>query len=727
MRATRLPLIAATACCVVSQNAIAELEEITVTAQRRDAGLQSVPISVSAFSEADMGRLQIDMTQDIAVNVPNMQTYNVTGNGAAMQLFMRGAGVQNPGFNASEAPVGIYVDDIYRGRLATANLDLSDVERIEVLRGPQGTLYGRNTIAGAVKVITRTPEDEFWANGSVAYGNYETSKAQASIGGPILDGKLGGSISGSYHNRDDGWIERGDVGGRDLGEFKNKAVRGKLNWFAGDVFNAKFSVAHVDVENDGYNGIPYGPLVGTADGAIPPSNPGSPLAGFYDTLVPEASEGLGKTTQTNLALDLSWQFNSLTLHSITGYSDIDDEFRFDINAGALQLAPGPDGVVTGITGILVNSDSNNKTFTQEFTLAGSSFNDRLEWITGVFYMNEDGEQTYNPSAFGQFINEDVETETDSYAVFAEGSWGFTDRLSLTLGGRWTRDEKDYSNVCTDSGAAFPDVSCTGNGWSLDLDRDFDEFTPRAILEYQVTDNTLLFGSVSKGFQAGGFQTLCFGDFLCNLNVYDPQKVWSWETGVKSDFFDNSMRINASAFYAQYDDLQQTAVEGFAFPLVNVGDADVAGIEVETFWTPLDGLDLFLIYGYMNEDIDSATEEVIQSSKLPGLARHTARLGFEYRLPLFSDWEFLLGADAVYSDEYLAALAVDPGNQITVDDYTRYNGRLGLEQPEGHWSFILSGRNITDEDDNYSGIAGFGANIRTPQPPREYLFTVSYRN
>jgi iron complex outermembrane receptor protein len=716
--------------CVCS-SAFAEVEEITVTAQRRAANLQEVPVSVSAFSAEDIARLQIDLAQDISVNVPNMKMYTVTAGGSAMQVFMRGAGVQNPGFNASESPVGIYEDDIYRGRLATANLDLTDVERIEVLRGPQGTLYGRNTIAGAVKIISRTPGDDFWANASVGAGDYETTKVTASVGGPLMEGKLAGSVAGIYHNRDEGWISRGPdrvgdfgdpISSRELGEYDNKSFRSKLHWYAGDVFDAELSLGYVDADNDGYNAIPYGPAVGDAFGTIPPSVPGQPLQGFYDTLVPDNSTGNGETKQKNAGLKLSWDLGSVTLQSITGYSDIDDEFRFDLSGGAFQIDA--DTVAEGVPFFLINSDSNNKTFSQEFTASGVSLGDKLDWIAGVFYMNEDGDQTYNPSGGGEFLNEQVHTETDSYAVFAEGTWAYTDKLALTLGGRWSRDEKEYSNNCTDSGGVFP--ACTNNGYFLPLEEDYNEFTPRAILEYQAADNVMVFGSVSKGFQAGGFQTLCFGNQACNELTYGPQKVWSWETGIKSDFFENSVRINASAFYAQYDDIQQTVVAGGAFPTLNAGDADVTGVEIEAYWTPIRQLNLFAIYGYANEDIDSATEAAIGSDKLPGLARTTVRLGADFRTPVFGAWDFLIGVDMNYSDEYLSALTANPDWQLTVDDYTRYNGRIGLDQPEGHWSAILSGTNITDEEDLYSGIAAQGINIRTPQPPREYMFTVNYR-
>ena len=733
----------------VAPLAQSQVEEITVSAQRRDANLQEVPISVSAFSSDDLQRLQVNFAQDIATNVPNMKMFDVTANDAAMQVFMRGAGIQNPGFNASESPVGLYVDDVYRGRLATANLDVADVERIEVLRGPQGTLYGRNTIAGAVKYITRDPGDELWVNASAAYGNFDTSKITASVGGPLVAGKLGGSLAGMHNERDEGWITRGSTGGRALGQYSNTALRGKLNWYGGEIFSSELSLSYIDNENDGYNAIPYGsanddPL--PKDDYNPAASPGAPVEGFYDSLVPDSAAGSGATEQLNSMLRLSWDFDGLQLNSITGYSDIDDAFGFDLNGGAAQCYddpadpfdfPCPGGVeqtpiFTGVKGIFVNSTSNNKTITQELTLSGTSLNDTFDWITGAFFMNEEGDQQYAPTwdaAFSSIV-EDVDTKTNSYALFAEGTYSFTDALALTLGARWTRDEKEWSETCTNlTGGPFPGCYPTDappGDWSNELEKDFDQFTPRALLQYQITEGTMLWGSVSTGFQAGGFQTLCFGTQPCYDNIYDPQEVVSTELGVKTDLANNTVRINASTFYAAYSDMQQTAIDpngSTLFPVVNVGGVDVFGIELETYWSPLDNLDFYLIFGYAKDELDSESKEQLPTTEsLPGLPKTAGKLGVDWRLPVFNSWNFLVGADIDYSDDYYATI----GNELLIDSYTRFNGRIGFDQPDGSWSVILAGTNLTDEEDLYSGIAGGGTNIRTPQRPREYMLTLNYR-
>jgi iron complex outermembrane receptor protein len=438
--------------------------------------------------------------------------------------------------------------------------------------------------------------------------------------------------------------------------------------------------------------------------------PGSPEEGYYDSLVTAGNEGFGDTYQLNTGLNLSWDLGSVLIKSITSYSDIDDEFGFDLTGGVDYGSGSP---------FYINSDSNNTTVSQELSFSGDAFGDTVpfHWIAGLFYMNEDGEQTYNPA----FVTENIATETNSYAIFGEGTWDITEKFALTLGARVTRDEKEFTDDCLD-------FTCSpASPWTVDRDDTNTEFTPRMLLEYQLLENTMLWGSISRGYQAGGYQSLCFGNEDCADTVYDPETVTSSELGVKSDFFDNTIRINAASWYAQYSDIQQTVVAtNGSFPLVNAGDVDVLGFDVEAYWSPNEQFNAFAILGYANESFGS--NNLTGTDTLPGLAKTTARVGVNWRAPLkfATDWDLLLGADIEYSDDYLAALAQNPADEITVPSYTRWNGFIGIDQPDGNWSVIASGTNLGDKEDIYSGIAaGFFTNVRTPQPPREYMLTVKY--
>jgi iron complex outermembrane receptor protein len=437
--------------------------------------------------------------------------------------------------------------------------------------------------------------------------------------------------------------------------------------------------------------------------------------------VTDANAGYGDTYQLNTGLNMSWDLGSVLIRSITSYSDIDDEFGFDLYGGGISPA-----------GFFIESDSNNTTVSQELSFSGDAFADTipLHWVAGLFYMNEDGDQTYNPATAFTGVSEDMKTETNSYAIYGEGTWDITEKFAMTLGARVTRDEKDFTNDCgpdcQPSGWDFGDPTAP---WALDLDDTFTELTPRILLEYQLLENTMLWGSMSRGYQSGGYQTLCFGNYDCSSQVYDSETVTSTEIGVKSDFFDNTIRINAAGWYAQYSDIQQTVVDGITFPLVNAGDVDVLGFDVEAYWSPNEQFNAFAILGYADESFGSDNQT--GSKDLPGLAETTARAGVNWRAPIrfANDWDLLLGADIEYSDDYLSSLAANPDDELVVSSYTRWNGFIGIDQPDGHWSVIASGTNLGDKEDNYSGIVEsglFGVNIRTPQPPREYMLTAKYR-
>ena len=379
-------------------------------------------------------------------------------------------------------------------------------------------------------------------------------------------------------------------------------------------------------------------------------------------------------------------------------------------------------------------------------MQGQALDDSLDWIAGVFYLNEKGTQIYNPAvvATGDSINENVKTDTKSYAVYAEGTWNFTDQWSATLGGRWTKDKKKFSEDCVATigtpipppgsppGTPAPFPTCLNASfqiadWSTALDKSFQEFTPRAVVQYQLNEGTSFFASYSKGFQAGGFQTLCFGIEVCVNEIYDPQKVDNYELGAKTEFFDRTLRTNVALFYADYKDMQQTGIGTASpvFPVINVGDASVTGLELEMNWSPTESFNAFLIGAYAKDDISSEAQDNLPPSnvgELPGLPETTLRVGGDWRAGIFGSWDFLVGADVNYVDEYYATI----NNTLKVPSYTRVNGFIGIDQPDGNWSIVLRGKNLSDEENYVSGIAGAGTNIRTPLPPREYMLTATYK-
>jgi iron complex outermembrane recepter protein len=711
---------------VMAAPAQAAVDEILVTAQRREEALQDVPLAVSAFSADRIENLQIDVVKDIGQNVPNLQTYTVTAGAQAIQVHSRGASVQNPGFNLSESPVGIYQDDVYFGRLASANLDLTDIERIEVLRGPQGTLYGRNTIAGAIKIVTRTPGDEAWANASAGIGNFGTTRFTGSVGGPVQEGAVAGSLAGMFENRSEGW-QNNPITGNEPGKYENWALRGKLRFYGAENFDATLTGWAVNGENDGYNGIPYTPFANAGPNANfdpAPAGGGQPLGDFYSNFDPDDAN-YGDTEQYGA---------NLTLKSITGYADIDDQFGFDLAGGGNQGIP-------GVTGLLIASDSNLKQLSQEFQLLGS-VGKAFDWQLGLFYLNEDGEQDFAGDAgiVGNF-GEVIANETDSYAAFAEGTFHVTDALSVTGGIRWTRDEKEFTDSCTSTASLLNLLACfPASGTTVSLDRDWDETTFKVGVDYKLAEEQLVYLSFAQGFQSGGFRTLCFGNLsaACAGTPFDPQTVDSIEAGWKADLFDNTLRLNVAAFYAMYDDIQQIVTNNFGgFPIDNIGAVDVYGLELEVNWSPTANLNVFANAGWQESDFgtvdplsppgglgDSCADDptppcATPTDELPSNPKWQGKVGFDYTVDLQNDLQFFYGADVFHSDDYFS----EARNQLKIDSYTRVNGFLGIGPSDRNWSVVLSGRNITDEEDIVSGIfAQNFTNIRTVLPPAEYMLT-----
>lgn len=723
-------LVAAVMLAIGAGPAAAEVEEILVTAQRREESqsLQDVPVAVSAFGVTQIAELQIDAVKDIGQNVPNLQTYTVTAGSEAIQIHARGASVQNPGFNLSESPVGIYVDDVYYGRLASVNLDLLDVERLEVLRGPQGTLYGRNTIAGAMKLITRTPGDERWLTGSIGVGNYETTKVGFSAGGPIQEGSLAGSIAGVYDNRSQGW-QYDPVTGKHPGEYDNKAARGKLHWYGSERVEATLSAWVANVDNDGYNGVPYVPFDNTGSpnpGFSPAPANSAPLGGFYDNFS-AAGVNYGGSQQGGGTLNMSFDLGVATLRSITGYATSDTQFGFDLAGGG-----------AGPFGLLIASDSRFDQVSQEFQLLGR-WGDSLQWQLGLYYLNEDGHQKFSGTVPGLSatpgFDEDIDNQTNSYAVYGETTYQVTDAFSVTGGARWTRDDKTYSDDCT-GGVCVDDSdgdTPAGDDGSVSLDDHWDKVTFKVSGDYQLNDDQLVYLSYSTGFQAGGFRSLCFGDLssACGGTPFDPQTVGSFELGWKSDLADNTVRLNVATFYAMYSDIQQIVInENGGFPIENIGDVDVYGLEVELTWSPIDDLNVFAQAGFQQSNfgsVDPASPpgglngQAPPTDELPSNPQWQGKIGFDYSVPLENRLAFFYGFDLFHSDSYYESSL----NYVQIDDYSRLNGYLGLRADDRQWQVALTAKNITDREDNVSGlfVNGF-TNVRTPLPPAEYMLTLS---
>lgn len=688
------------------------LEEIIVTAERREADIQDTPIAVTALTAETLANLQVANTIELDRTVPNLSVRELTANPSTFNISLRGNTESVGGLSVSESNVGVYVDDIYRGRLAGANLTFNDIERIEVLRGPQGTLYGRNTIAGAIKIVSRKPRDESWVDISAGYGDWEHTEFKGSIGGPIVEDTWAASFSLIYLENEGYKFNRAI--GEDVGAMENVAARAILNYLGSDTLDITLTAFFAADDNDGYIPSP------TTYGGSPPTTSQAMFATGNIYTSQSTTPSRGKTDQWSITLNVSYDAGAFEFRSITGYMDLEDLFRADFTGGR-EFAPGVYGAGFDRTAL-----ANHDQFTQEFQLLGTTAGERLDWLAGLFYFTEAGDQVINDK-FGTFplLPTNFDLKTDSYAVFGQLSYQWNSRVSIVGGLRYTQDSKSMDASIQDGLFVFPVTLA-----EVSLDEDFSSISPKLGVDVQLNDDTLAYAYVAHGFKGGGFNGLAVGNPLVLAQPYNEETVWTLEGGVKTDLLDNRLRLNAAVFYNKYDDIQMTAiidVASFSFAEQNVGKATVLGLEVEASARLSEGLRVFGNLGFMTDKYDeldplsSAAQN--NAADLPSTPAVTGMVGFSYEQPLTAsgaDLKLQFGADYGYVGDHFGEVT----NSVLVDAYYQLNAYVAIGADDDRWQLRLAGKNVTDEQDVLFGsTASTGS---TAGPPRFWLLSARLR-
>ncbi|WP_303810148.1 TonB-dependent receptor [Sandarakinorhabdus limnophila] len=558
------------------------VEEITVTAQRREQSLQKVPIAVSAFNATELNRRQIIDTYDILRNIPNMAGNQNVGVGTSASYFLRAVG-NGESIATFDVPVGTYVDDVFVARQNANNFALFDVERIEVLRGPQGTLFGRNTTGGAINIVMRKPGEELKGYVEAGYGKFNQTILRASVDLPMSN-KVLTKIS-TFWIRDDGYATQVSTG-RKFNSRDTLGIRGMLRLLPTDTLTIDITADHVDDQNTNFlnrvgpngerlvdNNIRQGAFTGLVTGR---------KANFSLDNVARSTALTG-----NIALDLG----AAVLTSITGYRKIDQEFIIDSGG----FAPRPTRN-TGFNPIL--NDSDHEQVTQELKLNGDVGN--LNYVLGAFYMKEDNVTDFaqlatNTTTLVQTVTADrtLLNDTSTWAIYGQGDYRIAERLVLTAGLRYTY-EKRTIGVFTNPGALGVQLSTAGIVASgRPIEQVYKAWTPRFAISYEASDDVMLFASATRGFKSGGWP----GRATANnaFIPFAPETVWSYEGGLRADAFDNTLRFNATAFYATTFDVQipaQALVGGVPVSTTtNPADLRNYGLEIETTWIPVQGLNI----------------------------------------------------------------------------------------------------------------------------------------
>ena len=820
------------------------LEEVVVTATRRSENVQNVPIAISAFTTETLrnrGVTDITSLSNITPNVNLDGGSPFSGDTSVLSASIRGIGSDDFAFNIDPG-VGVYVDGVFLARSFGANQNLLDVERVEILRGPQGTLFGRNTIGGAINIVTHDPGTEPSFVGQATMGSYDRLDMGFTADLPITDNLLS-SLTFSSIDREgyqkvipypsdsllgstpfivdpmNAYPRAGYDTAEKNGGLNQTVARGKLKWILSDDVKVTFAADYnhqdqpstaatvVSVNDGAFFGSIYnacistpadvlnagggflGPAMNTGEWGLcgPRANHtpelggtgGAALGGAGYVSGPNGNNLLSSTpriywnlanTQTGdidktyangvsfakndgygLAMTWDWDLgNNMQFKSITGYREIDWRVGIDLDGT-------PESVQE------VTDHQEQEQFSQEFQLLGKMFDDKLDYVFGLYYFTEEGfVHDYVPFLgllYVYDLNNDV--DTTSYAAFLHADYAFTDKFSVIFGGRYTHDDKDFVGGQMDlngfdyriSGCNPPDdpaylhldptippfLTCQDIlGYSEPgqpfryfpsdkQNQTFSVFTPTLGLQYSFNDDLMGYVKYSEGFKSGGWTTrlsapISDGSFA----EYKPEYADSYEAGLKAEMFDNHLLVNTAVFYTDYKDIQLNEQVGASPILRNAGSATLQGIEVESQASFESGLGFYFAFGYIDAEYDSIGDTVVgitRDNKLPKTPEFSVNFGPTFDFGLANGGAMRLSADYTHTDDmYNDSLNTADLKRPSVDNL---NAAIRYVSPSQKYEFVVGGTNLTDERFLVTGSINeaAGEHVGNYNRPREYYGTV----
>lgn len=724
-------LLVSSACTVYAQTGI---QELIVTAQKREESLQDTPIAMSALSAAQLENRGITSFEGVAKASPSIAFTPYPNSSNLLILYMRGQGVSDPAQITSDGSVGLYQDGFYISRPQAATVDLADIERVEVLRGPQGTLYGRNTTGGAVNLISTAPSGEFGFKQSLTFGTRDRFRSLTTVDLPRWQ-NIAAKVS-LLKSSVDGYV-RNTGSSHDYGEEEQLAGRLSLNWELAPALMLDYfgEAGSLDSTPGYYQNPAWNNTVITVGGVAYPyhGNAGEPRSRTYRPIDLKLStadfEGHGLT--------LSWDANdSLTLKSLTGYrelkwhayQDFAEAFSYILSADPVLAFP-----VTFTSDNLVDSHQ----LSQEFQLVGSL--ERIDYIAGLYYFEENGASTGNglQSVLGTDIEKFryVTAEAHSEAAYTQATWTppiWSDRLDLTLGARYTRDRREAERSSTVNGVMVEQGKLDG---TANRQR-FSKFNPMLTANYGLSEDISVYAKVATGYKAGGSsESGLFGHFD---QTFDPETVTSYELGLKSYWWDHRLRINAAAFVSRFDDMQLAftvdPTDTSFVQAYNAGQATVRGVELDLLLMPTETLSLSADYAYLDPEFDevealagttfdpavnsaidgvySVGQNIKDLFALPYAPRHSLNLGMDYTVWQSGNASLAAHLDYQFQSSMFVTTTAGPDvpgrDNVEIPSHGLFNGRLTLtlDLPRGDQAKIaLWGKNLTDKKYPLQAVGG----------------------
>ncbi|NIB38522.1 TonB-dependent receptor [Pseudomaricurvus alkylphenolicus] len=702
------------------------LEEVVVTAQKRAENMQEIPIAVSALDESALETSGFDGVNDLSYMVPSLQFGNF---GPVAFVAIRGIGMENT-TAGGDPGVAMHLDGVYIGRPVGSLFTAFDTERVEVLRGPQGTLYGRNATGGSINLITRKPGDEFEGEIEATLGDYNLRQIRGAVNLPISESVSARVVA--FNEERDGYTENSVPGGTDANDADNYGLRSHVSFDIND--SASFLLSASYVKNGG---------VGTqaeVREAYPQTLAGPPIPGTVDfvldgeTLVNDQrpfkeAKGLRESQDNEFVLvsgTLDWDFDNFSIKSITAYGESEFESHQDTDSSEKAL------------GELVLTE-NAEQFSQEIQLISDTGGD-LRWIGGLYYFKEKGTRysTFYESRFdiiaglngteaGVKLGGDV--ETTSWAVFAQGTYDINDKVAVTLGLRYTDDEKEGTNKNILFGPEFVDEVAV----------DSQEVTGKLSFDWKFSEDSMLYASLARGYKSGGINQVAIVSAGRDA-VYDPEFVDTLEVGLKSRLLDDRLQLNVSAYTNDYSDLQFQVFQNSGPAAGNAGEATVNGLEVELQALLSEIWAIDASAGFMDSEYETLVFDVNGDGIDEDYSGNelTRSPELTYSLGVTGNWDFNSGSlrlrlEGSYTDEIYYAFLNREGDRA--DDYTNVNLRLHWTSQEEKFTAELFATNLTDEVQEGNVLRGIGfmdcagcggQEFVTYNAPRQVGVTLGYK-
>lgn len=751
-----------------STTAFAQIDEIIVTARKKAENVQDVPISITAFNANAIEELGLEDLSDVAKFAPNVSfdgTAATSGSSIASTIFIRGIGQTDFTLN-SDPGVGVYIDGVYVARSVGGLLDLVDVETVEILRGPQGTLFGKNTIGGAIVVSSKRPSQDGGGYVKIEAGNFARANIKAGLDLPISD-TIVANVAVAFLNQD-GYQERIlQPDAEALGNINRFVGRGRVIWTPSDVFEADLnidithgreqSVPQTVVALDLGTGAPFLPAAaGLIPGTTPQVRPEFSGLGFTgaqfangDFISTDPRETFyGGPSRSNFdifgaALTMSYDFGNVELKSISAYREVLSDFARDSLSSPFLVADTVD-----------NYDQ--KQLSQELQVLGGFADGRGDYVLGVYYLHEEGTNSNLVDTSIGALQSGGSVDNESYAVFAQTNFDLTDKFGVTAGIRYTDETKRFDPgyrggeqefIVNANGAAIglppagTAIPLIVSPESLGLGEYYENSDDRVdftfSLNYNVADDVLLYASLSTGFKAGGFSQRIGPGPGVPAPDFRKETVTAYEVGFKSTLLDNTLRLNGAVFFMDYKDLQITPIfEGIGPVTRNIGDAEIFGLEAEWTYAPNEAFEWSGGIGYLNDKLTSLTPEAAVNVDTTG----NQILTLDTQLAKTPEWSInsamayrmsvKLDADIVFRGNwsFTSELFNDVLNSPFLRRPSLHLFGASVAYETGPWTAGLTVNNLTDEEyiiagNDETAAAQFGYAQATFARPREWWFSL----